>query len=165
MINGYQGVDDAAIFGCEENPIASMPNTPIRLLTTAQFTKLVERVYAPLNINAANMIEDGTFVDDNNANGFVTNTGVIAGKDNGKEGKVLQVFPKKEKVLVEGINITKKHQKPQGQTMQGGVIDITMPIHISNVALVVKKKSGRVAYKFDKNGQKYRVLAQTGDEV
>ena len=71
---------------------------------------------------------------------------VIAGKDNGKEGKVLQVFPKKEKVLVEGINIT-------------------MPIHISNVALVVKKKSGRVAYKFDKNGQKYRVLAQTGDEV
>jgi ribosomal protein L24 len=40
-----------------------------------------------------------------------------------------------------------------------------MPIHISNVALVVKKKSGRVAYKFDKNGQKYRVLAQTGDEV
>ena len=90
---------------------------------------------------------------------------VIAGKDNGKEGKVLQVFPKKEKVLVEGINITKKHQKPQGQTMQGGVIDITTPIHISNVALVVKKKSGRVAYKFDKNGQKYRVLAQTGDEV
>lgn len=82
MINGYQGVDDAAIFGCEENPIASMPNTPIRLLTTAQFSKLVERVYAPLNINAANMIEDGTFVDDNNANGFVTNTGVIAGKDN-----------------------------------------------------------------------------------
>ena len=90
---------------------------------------------------------------------------VIAGKDNGKEGKVLQVFPKKDKVLVEGINIAKKHQKPQGQTMQGGVIDITMPVHISNVALVVKKKSGRVAYKFDKNGQKYRVLAQTGDEV
>ena len=49
--------------------------------------------------------------------------------------------------------------------MQGGVIDKSMPIDISNVALVVKKKSGRVSYKFDKNGNKYRVLAQTGDEA
>ena len=90
---------------------------------------------------------------------------IISGKDNGKEGKVLQVFPKKSLVLVEGVNIAKKHQKPQGQTMQGGVIDKSMPIHISNVALIVKKKSGRVNYKFDKNGIKYRVLAQTGDEA
>ena len=90
---------------------------------------------------------------------------VISGKDSGKQGKVLQAFPKKRTVLVEGVNITKKHQKPQGQTMQGGVIDKSMPINVSNVALVVKKKSGRVTYKFDKNGKKYRVLAQTGDEV
>ena len=90
---------------------------------------------------------------------------VISGKDNGNEGKVLQVFPKKNLVLVEGVNISKKHQKPQGQTMLGGVIDKSMPIHISNVALIVKKKSGRVIYKFDKNGNKFRVLAQTGDEV
>ncbi len=90
---------------------------------------------------------------------------VISGKDSGKQGKVLQAFPKKRTVLVEGVNITKKHQKPQGQTMQGGVIDKSMPIDVSNVALVVKKKSGRVSYKFDKNGKKYRVLAQTGDEV
>ena len=90
---------------------------------------------------------------------------IISGKDKGKEGKVLQVFPKKNLVLVEGVNIAKKHQKPQGQTMQGGVIDKSMPIHISNVALIVKKKSGRVNYKFDKNGNKYRVLAQTGDEA
>ena len=90
---------------------------------------------------------------------------IISGKDKGKEGKVLQVFPKKSLVLVEGVNIAKKHQKPQGQTMQGGVIDKSMPIHISNVALIVKKKSGRVNYKFDKNGNKYRVLAQTGEEV
>ena len=79
--------------------------------------------------------------------------------------ELLQAFPKKGTVLVEGVNITKKHQKPQGQTMQGGVIDKSMPINVSNVALVVKKKSGRVSYKFDKNGKKYRVLAQTGDEV
>jgi len=90
---------------------------------------------------------------------------VISGKDAGKEGKVLQAFPKKNTVLVEGVNISKKHQKPQGQTMQGGVIDKSMPINVSNVALVVKKKAGRVAYKFDKNGKKFRVLAQTGDEV
>ena len=90
---------------------------------------------------------------------------IISGKDNGKEGKVLQVFPKKNLVLVEGVNIAKKHQKPQGQTMQGGVIDKSMPINISNVALIVNKKNGRVNYKFDKNGNKFRVLAQTGDEV
>tara|TARA_Y100000996_G_scaffold333704_1_gene270080 strand:- start:138 stop:440 length:303 start_codon:yes stop_codon:yes gene_type:complete len=90
---------------------------------------------------------------------------VISGKDAGKQGKVLQAFPKKGTVLVEGVNVTKKHQKPQGQTMQGGVIDKSMPIEASNVALVVKKKSGRVRYKFDKNGNKFRVLAQTGDEA
>ena len=90
---------------------------------------------------------------------------IISGKDSGKQGKVLQAFPKNGTGLVEGVNITKKHQKPQGQTMQGGVIDKSMPIDVSNVALVVKKKSGRVSYKFDKNGKKYRVLAQTGDEV
>ena len=60
---------------------------------------------------------------------------------------------------------SKKHQKPQGQTMQGGVIDKTMPIDVSNVAIVVKNKFGRVSYKFDKTGQKYRVLSKTGDEV
>ena len=49
--------------------------------------------------------------------------------------------------------------------MQGGVIDKSMPINVSNVALIVKKKAGRVGYKFDKNGKKYIVLAQTGDEV
>ena len=90
---------------------------------------------------------------------------VISGKDIGKEGKVLKVLPKKNQVLVEGINISKKHQKPRGQTMQGGVIDKTMPIDVSNVAIVVKNKFGRVSYKFDKTGQKYRVLSKTGDEV
>ena len=90
---------------------------------------------------------------------------IISGKDTGKQGKVLQAFPKKGTVLVDGVNVTKKHQKPQGQTMQGGVIDKSMPVNISNVALVVKKKSGRVSYKFDKNGKKYRVLAQIGDEA
>ena len=90
---------------------------------------------------------------------------IISGKDTGKEGKVLQVIPKRNQVLVEGINVSKRHQKPQGQTMQGGVIDKTMPIDISNVAILVKKKSGRVSYKFDKSGKKYRILTQTGDEV
>ena len=90
---------------------------------------------------------------------------IIYVKDIGKEGKVLQVIPKRNQVLVEGINVSKRHQKPQGQTMQGGVIDKTMPIDISNVAILVKKKSGRVSYKFDKSGKKYRILTQTGDEV
>ena len=68
---------------------------------------------------------------------------IISGKDNGKEGKVLQVFPKKNQVLVEGINVNKKHQKPQGQTMQGGVIDKSMPIDASNVCLLYTSPSPR----------------------
>ena len=83
---------------------------------------------------------------------------IISGKDNGKEGKVLQVFPKKSLVLVEGVNIAKKHQKPQGQTMQGGVIDKSMPINISNVSLIVNKKSGRVNYKFSIKCRSFRIL-------
>ena len=85
----------------------------------------------------------------------------------GSVNAALQNFSKalSKKGTLEGVNVNKKHQKPQGQTMQGGVIDKSMPINVSNVALVVKKKSGRVGYKFDKSGKKYRILAQTGDEV
>ena len=52
---------------------------------------------------------------------------IISGKDNGKEGKVLQVFPKKNQVLVEGVNVNKKHQKPQGQTMPVSYTHLTLP--------------------------------------
>ena len=75
------------------------------------------------------------------------NVRVIAGKDKGKTGKIIKAFPKLDKVVVDGVNMKKVHQKPKQQGQQGGVIDVTMPIHISNVTLakevkmVTKKKA------------------------
>ena len=60
---------------------------------------------------------------------------IITGKDRGKEGIVSRAMPQVDKVIVEGLNVVKKHVRPQGQTRQGGVIEKAMPIHISNVML------------------------------
>jgi large subunit ribosomal protein L24 len=61
---------------------------------------------------------------------------VIAGKDKGKEGKVLQVLPAKERVLVEGINIVKRHVRPSQRAQKGGIIEKEAPLHVSNVKRV-----------------------------
>ena len=68
------------------------------------------------------------------------NVKVIAGKDKGKEGKVLRTLKNKDKVVVEGINIIKKHSKPNNQNDKGGIFDIEAPIHVSNVKVVEGKK-------------------------
>ncbi|SRR5579883_215783 len=60
---------------------------------------------------------------------------IISGKDRGKFGKVSRAMPQTSKVIVEGLNVVKKHVRPQGQTRQGGVIEKAMPIHVSNVML------------------------------
>lgn len=60
---------------------------------------------------------------------------IITGKDKGKEGVVSRALPQANKVIVEGLNIVKKHVRPQGQTRQGGIIEKAMPIHVSNVML------------------------------
>ncbi len=60
---------------------------------------------------------------------------IITGKDRGKEGVVSRAMPQASKVIVEGLNVVKKHVRPQGQTRQGGIIEKAMPIHISNVML------------------------------
>ncbi|OHA18839.1 MAG: 50S ribosomal protein L24 [Candidatus Taylorbacteria bacterium RIFCSPHIGHO2_02_FULL_47_18] len=64
---------------------------------------------------------------------------ILAGRDRGKSGKVLEAFPKKERVLVEGVNKVKKHERPRKANQKGQVVERAMPIHISNVALVKKK--------------------------
>src|SRR5258708_2986322 len=61
---------------------------------------------------------------------------IITGKDRGKEGIVSRAMPQVDKVIVEGLNVVKKHVRPQGQTRQGGVIEKAMPIHVSNTMLV-----------------------------
>ncbi|WIF95582.1 50S ribosomal protein L24 [Caminicella sporogenes] len=90
---------------------------------------------------------------------------VIAGKDKGKIGKVLQVFPKKERVIVEGVNMVKKHQKPTPKVQQAGIIEMEAPIHVSNVMLYDSKakKGVRIRYKTLENGKKVRVSAKTGE--
>lgn len=66
---------------------------------------------------------------------------VLAGKDKGKTGKVIETLKKENKVIVEGINMVKKHQKPNNANQNGGIYDIAAPIHVSNVKKVEEKKS------------------------
>jgi large subunit ribosomal protein L24 len=66
---------------------------------------------------------------------------VIAGNDNGKKGKVLKVFYETERVIVEGVNLRKRHTKPNAQNPQGGIIEKELPIHVSNVMFIDPKKN------------------------
>ena len=65
---------------------------------------------------------------------------ILAGKDRGKEGKVLFTLKKKDKVVVEGINIVKKHMKPSQQNETGGILSVEAPIHVSNVKVIEEKE-------------------------
>ena len=91
---------------------------------------------------------------------------VIAGKDLGKDGVIMRVLPDKNKVIVEGVNIAKRHQRPTRATMQGGIIDKDMPIDMSNVALVCPKDGPtRINYEIADDGTKTRVCAKCGGPV
>ena len=92
---------------------------------------------------------------------------VLSGKDRGKEGEVITVFPEAGKVIVEGVNVAKRHQKPTRGTMQGGIIDKDLPIPISRVAIVSPEdgKATRVGYRFDADGTKYRICKRTGADL
>ena len=89
---------------------------------------------------------------------------VIAGKDKDKEGKVIAVDPKKNTVLVEGVNMITKHTKPSMANQQGGVIHQEGPIDISNVMYVHKGKATRVGFKMD-GDKKVRFAKSTGDVI
>jgi len=83
---------------------------------------------------------------------------VIAGKDLGKDGVIMRVLPAKNKVIVEGINMAKRHQRPTRATMQGGIIDKDMPIHASNVALICGSCGAtRTGYRLVEGGKKVRI--------
>ena len=86
---------------------------------------------------------------------------VIAGKDKGKEGKI--IAKKNDKVLVEGVNIVKKHVKPNGQDQTGGIVEKEALIHISNVMIIdpKTKKRTRIASKTDKDGKKVRISSKS----
>ncbi|MDE3840609.1 50S ribosomal protein L24 [Bacillus methanolicus] len=89
---------------------------------------------------------------------------VISGKDKGKTGTILAAFPKQSRVLVEGVNIIKKHSKPSQANPQGGIISQEAPIHVSNV-MPIDPKSGeptRVGYKVV-DGKKVRIAKKSGE--
>lgn len=90
---------------------------------------------------------------------------VIAGKDAGKKGKVLRVLPKANRVVVEGVNRVKKHQKPTRALPQGGINRIESPLNISNVMLLCGKcnKPTRVGAKFLDNNEKVRYCKKCGE--
>ena len=89
---------------------------------------------------------------------------VIAGKDNGKEGKVISVDVKNGKVLVEGVNMVTKHSKPSAANANGGIVQKEAPIDSSNVMLVYKGKTTRVGFDV-KDGKKVRVAKATGEVI
>ncbi len=89
---------------------------------------------------------------------------VITGKDKGKTGSVEKVFPKKDLVLVQGVNVVKKHQKSRKDAGKGQVIEKAMPIHISNVSIAVSGKKSRVGFKI-KGDDKVRVAKKGGKEI
>ncbi len=91
---------------------------------------------------------------------------VLAGKDIGRRGTISRVMPAVDKVIVDGMNMVKKHTKPRGQVMQGGIIDKEMPMHISNVALWCKDCGAtRVGYKVEADGSKRRICRKCGDAI
>lgn len=91
---------------------------------------------------------------------------VIAGKDKGTESKIARVIKTKNQIIVEGVATAKRHQRPQGQTMQGGIIDKDMPIHASNVMILCPDCGPtKIGARFDTDGRKYRVCRKCGGDI
>ena len=92
---------------------------------------------------------------------------ILTGKDKGTKGEVLNVLTKERRVIVEGVNVVKKHRKPTQINPQGGIENIEKSVHISNVALVDPKedKPTRVGYKVLKDGKKVRVAKRSGETI
>ncbi|PJB69000.1 MAG: 50S ribosomal protein L24 [Alphaproteobacteria bacterium CG_4_9_14_3_um_filter_47_13] len=92
---------------------------------------------------------------------------VLTGKDKGVKGEILQTMPQERRVLVQGVNIAKKHRKPTQANPNGGIESIEKTIHISNVALLDPKedKPTRIGYKTLKDGKKVRVAKRSGETI
>jgi large subunit ribosomal protein L24 len=92
---------------------------------------------------------------------------VLQGKDKGKKAEVVRAIPDRQKVILEGVNVAKRHAKPTRATQQGGVIDKFMPVHISTVALICKScdRPTRVGYKVEIDGEKVRVCKKCGSSL
>nr|WP_318024309.1 50S ribosomal protein L24 [Mycoplasmopsis edwardii] len=97
---------------------------------------------------------------------------VIAGKEKGKIGTIEKVLHEKQRVVIKDVNIVKKHNKPTQQNQDGSITEFAAPIHVSNVAYLVKKASknqpnqfSKLGYKLNKDGKKVRVVRKTQKEI
>ena len=92
---------------------------------------------------------------------------VMRGDDKGKEGKVIRVYPKRARVLVEGVNIVKKHRKARTAEEQSGIIAMPAPMHVSNVMLLDPQsgKPTRIRKRIDSDGTKERIATKSGDAI
>ena len=93
------------------------------------------------------------------------NVRVIRGNHRGQEGKILYVFPKKERIIIEGVNLIKRHTRPSQENPQGGIVEKEGSIHVSNVMLVISGKPTRIGYKKLDDGSKVRVSIRNGEEI
>ncbi len=92
---------------------------------------------------------------------------IIAGKDKGKKGKVRRAFPKEDRVIIEGLNMIKRHSRTRGAARQAGIIELEAPVHISNVMLLCNKcgKPARIGFRFLDDGSKVRVCRACGEVI
>jgi len=91
---------------------------------------------------------------------------VLQGKERGKTGDVTRVFPESNRIIVEGVNVAKRHQRQTSVRLKGGIIDKDMPIHASSVALVCSKDGAtRAGYRVDADGTKHRVCVHCGGDL
>lgn len=92
---------------------------------------------------------------------------VIAGASKGKTGKIIKILEKESRVIVEGVNMVKKHQKPTQNNQTGGIIEREAPIHISNIMMVDSKtgKPTKIKIEIDKKGNKVRVSKKSNEKI
>jgi large subunit ribosomal protein L24 len=91
---------------------------------------------------------------------------VLAGKDIGKEGEITRVLRDRDRVIVDGVNVAKKHQRATRATMQGGIIEKDMPVHVSNVAILCNACGPtKIGYRFEPDGVKVRVCRKCGGDL
>jgi len=91
---------------------------------------------------------------------------VLSGKDRGKEGEIMRAFPAEGKVIVEGVNVVKRHTRPSRAARQAGIIDKNMPMPVSSVAIVCSQCGpSRVGFRFDDQGRKVRVCRKCGGDL
>ena len=90
---------------------------------------------------------------------------VTTGNDSGKTGRIIKVYLDKDRVVVEGVNIVKKHARPTQDNPQGGIIEKESSIHISHIMLVVGGKPTRVGFKSLENGKKVKFAKSTGEVI